>query len=408
MAKIHYAWFILIACCAIQTPAGIIGTASSNLYPDISAELNIGIGTLTIYITIMSLTMAVLFPTAGRFLGKALKPVLLIGGIIPYVALGCMSLFSNVYEFYAAGLFLGIGMSITIYMAVPILINMWFRKKAGIAMGIAMACNGCAAAIFSQVAGFALPILGWRATFVLLAVCGLVIYVPTIALIVKTPEQKGIKPYGFEEAEVVQEIGHEEQLEGVTFKEALAKPQFYCVLVLCICLCAIQAETPHVSTASLVQFGVSVQTAALLLSIFSMGLVIGNVSFGAIDDRLGHLRAFILGMVIMIGAHAILIIGAMSLALVFAGTFLAGFSVATFTIIPPLMTNSIFGAKDYNRIWAYFMSAASIAGAIAPPLYGFIFDLSGSYTLMYVLIIALALVSLLCGIIAMKLSKKIC
>ena len=41
MVKIHYAWFIMMACCAIQTSAGIIGTASSNLYPDISAELNL-------------------------------------------------------------------------------------------------------------------------------------------------------------------------------------------------------------------------------------------------------------------------------------------------------------------------------------------------------------------------------
>lgn len=403
MVKIHYAWFIMMACCAIQTSAGIIGTASSNLYPDISAELNIGIGTLTIYITIMSLTMAGLFPIAGKFLGRALKPALLIGGIVPYVALGCMSFFSNVYEFYVAGLFLGMGMSITIYMAVPILINMWFHKKAGIAMGIAMACNGCAAAIFSQVAGFALPIIGWRATFLLLAVCGLVIYVPMIALFVKTPEQKGVRPYGFEETRAIQKnIGKE---EGLSFKEALEKPQFYCMLILCICLCAIQAETPHVSTASLVQFDVSVQTAASLLSIFSMGLVIGNISFGAIDDRLGHLLAFSLGMVLLISAHLLLIIGKISLVFVFSGTFLAGFSVATFTIIPPLMTNSIFGAKDYNRIWAYFMSAASISGAIAPPLYGFIFDLSGSYTLMYILIIVMTLVSLLCSIIAVRVSK---
>lgn len=193
--------------------------------------------------------------------------------------------------------------------------------------------------------------------------------------------------------------------EGLSFKEALEKPQFYCMLILCICLCAIQAETPHVSTASLVQFDVSVQTAASLLSIFSMGLVIGNISFGAIDDRLGHLLAFSLGMVLLISAHLLLIIGKISLVFVFSGTFLAGFSVATFTIIPPLMTNSIFGAKDYNRIWAYFMSAASISGAIAPPLYGFIFDLSGSYTLMYILIIVMALVSLLCSIIAVRVSK---
>ena len=72
------------------------------------------------------------------------------------------------------------------------------------------------------------------------------------------------------------------------------------------------------------------------------------------------------------------------------------------TVIPPLMTNTVFGAKDYNCIWAYFMSAASISGAIAPPLYGFIFDVSGAYTLMYAVVITLALISLICGLIALK------
>ena len=402
MKKIHYAWFIMLACCAIQTTGGIIGTASSNLYQAISTDLNVGIGTLTIYLTIMSLTMAVLFPTAGRFLGKYLKPVLLIGALVPYAALAAMSLFTNVYEFYAAGFFLGIGMSITLYMAVPILINMWFHQKAGIAMGIAMACNGCAAAIFSQVSGFALPLIGWRATFLLLAACGLLIYVPIVAIFVKTPEQKGIKPYGFAE-NAAEHTYSDLQLSHITFKEALKNREFYCVLILCICLCAVQAETPHISLASSVQFGVPVQTAALLLSVFSIGLVIGNVSFGAIDDKLGHLRAFVLGIGIMMSAHLVLIfLGKLSLVLVFIGTFSAGFSLATFTVIPPLMTNTVFGAKDYNHIWAYFMSAASISGAIAPPLYGFIFDVSGAYTLMYAVVITLALISLICGLIALK------
>lgn len=409
MKKIHYAWVIMLACCAIQTTGGIIGTASSNLYRSIAADLQVGIGTLTIYLTIMSLTMAVLFPTAGRLLGRHLKAVLLIGGLCPYTALACMAFFTNVYQFYLAGLFLGVGMSITLYMAVPILINMWFHKKAGIAMGVAMACNGCAAAIFSQVSGFALPLVGWRASFIILAVCGLLIYIPAILFLVKTPQQKGIRPYGYEEnmLSIQEDLDKDLPAEGISFKEALRRPEFYCMLTLCIALCAVQAETPHVSTAAVVQFGFPIQTAAMLLSLFSLGLVIGNVSFGAIDDKLGHLKAFILGTCLLMAAHLLLLIGSVSVFLVFVGVFCGGFALATFTIIPPLMTNTIFGAKDYNRIWAYLMSAASISGAVAPPLYGFIYDMTGAYTLMYVVIIALAGISLLSGLAALKPKREV-
>ena len=82
--------------------------------------------------------MAALFPVAGKLLEKNLKLVLLIGGILQYVPFGFMSCFTSVYHFYIAGFFIGMGASITMFMAVPILINMWFVEKKGLAMGISL------------------------------------------------------------------------------------------------------------------------------------------------------------------------------------------------------------------------------------------------------------------------------
>lgn len=400
--KLHYAWLIMIACCAISSCAGIIMTASSNLYLPISLELGVGIGKITFYVTILSLTMAVLFPTAGKFLNLNLKATLLFGGLCEYIALGVMSLYHNVYLFYVSGFFIGVGMSITLYMAIPMLLNMWFEKRLGLAMGIAMACNGVSGALFSQVIGFALPIIGWRSCYILLAVCGLAIYLPAILFLVKTPQQKGMLPYGSEGEKIVDKTPESAEQGDLTTGQLLKLPAFICMVIFGVVLAAAQSEIPHIATASSAHFGYAVQMAATMVSLNCVGLLIGNVLIGMINDRLGEKTTVTLGIGLVILSQVMLIMGRASIALVFAGVFLFGFSMATYNVIAPLMTGTIFGTKNYNTVWAFICSAASIAGAIAPPVFGLTYDFTGSYTLMFYLVIGLSVIGLVSGLIALQ------
>lgn len=401
--KFHYAWLIMIACCAISSCAGIIMTAASNLFLPVSIELGVGIGKVTFYVTILSLTMAFLFPTAGKFLNKNLKLTLLFGGICQYIALGCMSFYNNIYLFYISGFFIGVGMSITLYMAIPMLLNMWFVKKIGLAMGIAMACNGVSGAIFSQVIGYSLPLIGWRGCYILLAICGLIIYVPAILFLVKTPQQKKLLPYGADNDFLTPDaVSTQNEQSNITIGQLIKQPAFLCMMLFGIVLAAAQSEIPHIATASSAHFGYNVQIAATMVSLNCIGLLIGNVSIGAINDKLGEKITVIFGISLVVLSQIMLIIGHASIVLVFAGVFIFGFSMSTYNVIAPLMTSTIFGTKNYNTIWAFICSAASIAGAIAPPVFGYTFDQSGSYTIMFFLVIALAVIGLFSGLIALK------
>ena len=84
------------------------------------------------------------------------------------------------------------------FMAVPILMNMWFVEKKGLAMGIAMAFSGVAGMVGSTIVGVTIPMLGWRISYVILAAIGSLLYVPAILFIVKTPQEKNMQPYGAE------------------------------------------------------------------------------------------------------------------------------------------------------------------------------------------------------------------
>ena len=52
-SKIHYAWLILAACCAIQASSiGIIMNSAGVFFPHVADDLQVGVGSISLYITI--------------------------------------------------------------------------------------------------------------------------------------------------------------------------------------------------------------------------------------------------------------------------------------------------------------------------------------------------------------------
>jgi len=403
--KIHYGWWIVLACCAITCCNGIIMQATVNFYGPVAAELGVGIGKLTIYVTIMSLTMALLYPVVGNFLEKCLKPILLFGGVIQYVTLALMGTFHSVYQFWFAGLLLGMGASVTMVMAVPILINMWFAKKRGLALGMALSFNGIAAAVFSMVAGSVISLWGWRAAYLVLAICGLITYIPAILFLIKTPHQKGIRPYGTVDGAV--SLGETAMSnQGMTLSQAVKHPAFYGMLICAATLAAASSEATQVSAFSTGHFGLSVEAAAGVVAIYSIGNMVGNIIIGTVDDKFGHSKTLLLAIGAAVGSQVLLLTITESFALLASVVFVLGFVFTSYSVLLPGMANEIFGEKDYSRIWAYIMSAGSICGAVIIPTYGTIFDKTSSYSGVFILVTVLCIVCAMSGITALKTAKK--
>jgi MFS family permease len=405
--NIHYGWFIVLACCATTCCNGIITQASVNFFTPVATELGVGIGTLTVYIMIMALTMAMLYPVVGAYLERYLKPILLMGGVIQYVAMALMGTFHNVYQFWVAGVFLGIGSAVTMAMAAPILINMWFVEKRGLALGISFSCNGIAAAVFSMIAGYGIVSWGWRTTYFVIALCGLLTYVPAILLLVKTPEEKGVLPYGAEHKLALSETADTKSVvQGITFAEALRQPAFYCMLICAAVLAAVAAESSQVSTFSSGHFGLSVEMAATVVAIYSIGGMIGNVVMGIIDDKIGHGKALLLSMAIAVTIQIVFLSIAPLSPLLSPAAFMLGFAYTSYCVVLPGMSGELFGNKDFSRIWACIMSVGSISTAISIPAYGTIFDKTGSYTGVFILIAVFCIICVVSSFMALKFAKK--
>ena len=86
--RLHYAWIVLIGLIIIRGFAGGGINMTSGLFlSPVSKELGIGIGSLSLYLSITSIVMILWLPTSGKMVNRYdIKWVALISG-----ALQCLS-----------------------------------------------------------------------------------------------------------------------------------------------------------------------------------------------------------------------------------------------------------------------------------------------------------------------------
>ncbi len=125
MVAIPYPFKIVLACCAlIITGLGIPVNCAGLFYSGVSQSLHVSIGAISLYITIQYAVAGFILPLAGRLLQKYGGRIVLTGAVImDSIAFGALCAAKNIWIFYVAGVFLGIGSAFLIYLAIPVLIT---------------------------------------------------------------------------------------------------------------------------------------------------------------------------------------------------------------------------------------------------------------------------------------------
>ncbi|WP_317843070.1 MFS transporter [Ornithinibacillus gellani] len=132
--KIHFAWFVLIGLCITVGlgKAALNNTAGLFITP-ISEDLGIGVGNLTLYLSISAVVTMFFLPIGGKIMAKYDARIVLTVAIIlqagSYAAFGLMN---SVWGWYIFSIPLAVGGVFITVIAGPVLVERWFRKKAGL------------------------------------------------------------------------------------------------------------------------------------------------------------------------------------------------------------------------------------------------------------------------------------
>lgn len=391
--KIHRAWIILIAMILIQS--GIIGillNCTGILFSAILSETGFRAGDLSLYYTIRSLVSAATINTAcWFFFHKNSRVVLAALGAAYCVSMGMMSCFSQLWQWYLAAIFAGVG-SGCVPVIIPIVLNNWFHEKNGFVIGLTMAASGAASAVFSPICSQLILTFGWRATAVMMAALSLCLVVfPSLFLLEKSPEKAGCLPYGVRPASGSSPEGQPQ--DGA--EQAI--PSGY---IFALCLVAI------VAGGGLVQFnnqittyaksiGYTISVGAIMTSCCMVGNLLGKLIFGTLADRAGIYRAIRIYLTLLAISMAIFLMFSHRLPILYVGTLFFGFAYSISTIAPSLLFLNIYGQMRYKKNVGKAQSVSNIVFAIFSAAFPYAYDITGDFNLVFVFGIGLCIISFL-------------
>lgn len=388
--KLNYAWLILIGCCALTGgAAGIFLNCAGIFFGPVTSEIGCTTAELSIYFTLLGLGQFIMGPFVGKILNKFNTNLLLtVCYLVCALAIGLMSIYTKVWMWWISGALLGICGAFVLLIPTPIILGNWFAKKSGTMIGLAMAFSGIAGAIANPIFSSCIVSFGWRKTYLIMAIVSAVIVLPFTLFVLKLkPEQKGLKPYGYEEESVDSAKGMAVDMGGIP--ENIAKKSYsFIALFLAFGLIAVFNALYQLFPTYAIMAGRSASIGALMVSCYSVSNVVVKLGLGALTDKLGALKSCIICLVAAIIGYALLLTAGGSVIMAYAGAVLFGASVAVQSVGIPVLARNIFGNKDFGKIYPTLTMGMNLIGAFGLTILSTLLGATGSFTAICIISIA--------------------
>ena len=337
--------------------------------------------------------MGVLAVVAGR-LNDRIGPRILIATSAVSFGAG-YALLSSVQTPWELFLFYGVlaGVGYSAHDVVTLsTVARWFVRRRGAMTGIAKVGTGVGQLLVPVIAATLIATYGWRSAAFVIGTASLLILVVAAQLMRRDPRSVGQYPDGVEMAIGRAPVDSPET--GMTLAEAAVTGQFWilCAIQLTVFFCLLTVMihiVPHATDQ-----GVAAPVAATILSAIGAVSIAGRLTIGTLFDRLGGRRSLMICFVVLLASFVLLQFSeATWMLFLFAAIY--GFAHGGFfTAMSPTLAE-FFGTGSHGVIFGIVLFSGTIGGAIGPLLAGSLFDMTGSYEVVFLTLTGSCLLGLL-------------
>ncbi len=388
-----YAWAILIACIAFYAvPVGIIGNTAGIFVTPVMNEFGWTRTDATLYMSIQPLVAAILTPFAGRIITKY-NPrwILVLTSLVYGLSSFACAYFTQAWQWDIYGVIYGACAAFFMYIAVPTMVNRWYRKNNGLAIGIAGAAISIIAAFMSPIGQAWITAYGWQTARIWMSLaCTVISVVLTALLLRESPESMGVLPWGYSEEETDDGKNAQAaaQSEGATVAQARKSPALYLLMLvagLFVMGASFFQQIP--SFASTGALGAA--AGAFAVTIVMIGGLVGKFVIGWFCDQFGsNIAGLIAGILGAVGIALSFISGG-NVMIFYIGMALFGFGYSALSTVPPMLASQGFGTANFTAIYAMAATVLNLFAAAAPLIYAQIYDRTGSFGPAFILVIVL-------------------
>jgi len=297
--------------------------------------------------------------------------LLVVTVVLAGTAFALVSVVTALWQLYLLiGILGGIGMS-SFYLLSTATVTHWFDERRGLALALVLVGFNLGYISGGPLAAWLITNMGWRAAYCVLGGgCGLLSFCAAITVRLPRPTERrdllraAPGPVG----------------AGVTLRQSLADPRQWGLNLSWLLLggLAIMISVHAVPFAR--DRGVSLADASLALTAYGIGSVAGRLTAGFISDRVGTRLtinvAYVFEIVALLGLLWFPSRAALLASLVLFGVGFAASDTMVAKVIP-----EVFGVRAIGAIMGILTLGWRLGAAIGPAAAGFLYDLTGSYTL---------------------------
>jgi MFS family permease len=395
--KRYYGWVIVTAFFVIGTIMYGVLFSFGAFFKPISSEFNLARAAASSIFSIQNV-----FGSAFAFIGGwavdryGPRTTGLFIGLLAGLSLLLTSQTNTLWQLYITYglLFSVIGALFTVIMST---VSKWFDKNRGLALGIAGSGEGLGLVVIVPFAAYLITSFDWHMAYVILGLIAWFLIMPLSALLRRSPAEIIVQSPGTtagsgETGIALPKIGIGNQITELSLRAAGRTRSFWLFAIarllysFCYMLVMIHL-VPHAT-----DIGVPPMQAATIIGVIGASSVIGRLIIGKASDIFGR-KSFAVACSLFMAAAMLWLIWVSELSMLYVFAVVFGlFRGGADTLFLALIGDA-FGIRHLGRIMGTLGVAFGVGTIIGPALGGYIFDITESYVIAFLLAALAMLVS---------------
>ena len=410
--RFFYGWYMVAASWVLVFL--ISAVAVSVFFKPMLEDFGWDRATLSSVQTVALIVFTVASPFLGRLIDRVGPRIMIFICIVPQVLSNVINgVATNIWHLYLARFFYGIN----VLPSTQILINKWFVKKRGTALGIVATGMPLGTMILVPFSQYLILTWGWRPTMLFWAAVMFVIMLPLALNIKDNPEEKGYgpdreslneaMPFDPPKRDNTALAAKAEEKTGSSLSEAVKTRSFwFMAMAYFICGTGCGFMMTHIVIFA-TDMGYSEMIGASLVSVQGGLNLVGVLATGYLSDRIARSKVLSLTHFVRSISFATIVIfillGGDSLWILYAAMAFFGFGWFTTAPLQAGLVADLFGSLRMGTILGVVVSCHMLGMAIGAFAGGAIFESTNSY---YLVFLTQGLLEFLAVIFALSIRHK--
>ncbi len=340
-------------------------------------------------------------PIVGRSMDRfGARPVMLASLAVMTVSYLLRPFMTELWHWYLLSALQFAGFPGGVTLPAGKLVGLWFQRTRGRMMGITAMGNNFGGLTMPLVAGFVVGVAGWEWSYAAFGFIGIVVMTYIFFVVRDDPEYiaRATARAGRLEVNPPEDTPRSGQrtyrVSSLTVGQALRTRAFYAITLGFVTGAFTYSTVTTQIVPHLENEGLSIGLATIILSLTAAFGMAGKIGFGYLVERIPLRYAVMLSLVVQAMALTILItIPSSPFIWLFVPVY--GLSFGGLGTLSPLSIQEAFGVKSFGSILGLVQMAQLVSFLVGPLMAGAIFDATGSYRLVFVIVALLFMLGVL-------------